>query len=450
MIATSSEDCVKSELDIFSVPPTQTSVEDGVWDTIHPHSGYQENSVMRFDIPGTNTNYIDLSQTLLFLKVKMENGKSADHKEALDKSIGVCNNLFHSLFQQIQISLNNSPVENTNQMYAYRAYLENLLTYDKESKEQLLAGNLWVKDAGAEHKVSGAFVINQDKGFIYTTTADEKVNNGFVKRGKLFINKNTVELVGKLHCDMTNINRYIINNVNIQIALTRNKPMHYMLGKDAKDIFLKITDARLFVRRQNISPAVMLAHAMALEKTTAKYPIKRVVVQPIAIPGNMGSKFNLQKIAVGVMPSRVVVGFVSTKGFDGDIEANPFNFQNLNITELQLKVSSKPVPYSTAMKLDFEANNYHEGYYSLFKNIREAPHDISYDEYKNGNTLFAFDLTPDLCSSDHYSLLKDGSLDLEVTVKKEINYATTAIFYMEFDNIIEINKERNILYDYKV
>ena len=86
---------------------------------------------------------------------------------------------------------------------------------------------------------------------------------------------------------------------------------------------------------------------------------------------------------------------------------------------------------------------------SLFKNIREAGNDISYDEYKNGNTLFAFDLTPDLCSSEHYSLLKDGSLDLDVVLESS-NTSKTMIFYLEFDNIIEITKERQVLVDYKL
>ena len=36
-----SEECAKSELDLFSVPPTQTVVEEGVWDTIQPHPNFE-------------------------------------------------------------------------------------------------------------------------------------------------------------------------------------------------------------------------------------------------------------------------------------------------------------------------------------------------------------------------------------------------------------------------
>jgi len=64
-------------------------------------------------------------------------------------------------------------------------------------------------------------------------------------------------------------------------------------------------------------------------------------------------------------------------------------------------------------------------------------------------------LTPDLCSADHLNLLKDGSLDFHL--EKEPGGALTtsaagytAMFYLEFDNIIEIIKERQFLVDYKL
>ena len=78
-----------------------------------------------------------------------------------------------------------------------------------------------------------------------------------------------------------------------------------------------------------------------------------------------------------------------------------------------------------------------------------------------GNTLYAFDFTPGLCSADHYNLLKDESIDLDVhleydntnipakgLVTEKNGY--TAMFYLEFDNIIEITKERQVLVDYKL
>ena len=50
--------------------------------------------------------------------------------DSADK-LSVVNNLMHSLFEQVQIYKNNTPIENTNKLYQYKAYLENLLCYGK-------------------------------------------------------------------------------------------------------------------------------------------------------------------------------------------------------------------------------------------------------------------------------------------------------------------------------
>ena len=66
-------ECVKSELDLFTVPPTQTSVEAGQWEEVHPLTHIVESGPIEFVISGTGEEYIDLSSTLLLLKAKITN-----------------------------------------------------------------------------------------------------------------------------------------------------------------------------------------------------------------------------------------------------------------------------------------------------------------------------------------------------------------------------------------
>ena len=205
----------------------------------------------------------------------------------------------------------------------------------------------------------------------------------------------------------------------------------------------------------------MLAHAMALEQTTAKYPIKRVLLKPFVIP-NSSDVFTISGIHFGIMPTRVVVGFVKTSAYGGAIEEDPFYFHHIGVTYINLKVASRSIPYAQGIRTSYYKDNYTQGYLTLHKNIREASNGITYENYKTGNTLYAFDLTPDLCSADHFNLLKDGSLDLDVHLEKDRNAnpnpalvtsgagGYTAMFYLEFDNIIEITKERQVLVDYKL
>ena len=87
----------------------------------------------------------------------------------------------------------------------------------------------------------------------------------------------------------------------------------------------------------------------------------------------------------------------------------------MGVSYLNLKVASRALPYAQGIRTSYiKTSNYTQGYLTLHKNIREASHGISYEGYKEGHTLYAFDLTPDLCSADHFNLLRDGSLDLDV------------------------------------
>ena len=73
-----SKRCDKSEVDLFSVPPTQQSLERGRWIDYAPISSVTNpDSAITFLIAGTD-EYIDLSKTILTVtgKVTLKDGKS--------------------------------------------------------------------------------------------------------------------------------------------------------------------------------------------------------------------------------------------------------------------------------------------------------------------------------------------------------------------------------------
>jgi len=53
-------ECTKSELDLFSVPPTQTSMEQGSWVDYHPLTAVSDGSPIEFDISGSGETTLTL------------------------------------------------------------------------------------------------------------------------------------------------------------------------------------------------------------------------------------------------------------------------------------------------------------------------------------------------------------------------------------------------------
>lgn len=437
-----SEECSLSSLELFTVPPTQVGIESGVWDNVRSHPQFHDSNSITFDIPADTKRYISLNQTELWLSVRLQKktpGTNAvdailnDTVAANNADVTPINNLIHSLFSQIEVSLNGKEVENTNANYAYKAYIGNLLSYDQDAKRTFLESEFFFKDDNLTAK---------------SVFGTEPKNSGMVARYNRFKTNQPVQMRARLHCDMFNTNKELLTSVPITIKLTRNKPSFYLTGVSEHHLIV-IDDCFLRVRRITVAKEIMLHHAMELEKKSAQYPIRRTVVKVVTLPYSATS-ITISNIHSGIMPGRVIMGLVKNTDYDGTLDSNPFYFRNYNVQQLTLKVSSQALPYSSGIKMDFDKDTYLEGYWTLFQDIQERSCDITYKEYKNGFTLYAFDLTPDLCNGDHVSKYKDGTLELDLVFGAAITDSVTAVFYMEFDNVIEITKQRNVLYDYQM
>ena len=87
-------------------------------------------------------------------------------------------------------------------------------------------------------------------------------------------------------------------------------------------------------------------------------------------------------------------------------------------------------------------------YTALNKFDQDEGNQISRDDYAQGYTLFAFNLTPDLDSDDHFTPVRSGPLQLEIHFAKALPNTINMIILAEFENTIKVNKSQNILFDY--
>ncbi|GFT48698.1 uncharacterized protein F54H12.2 [Trichonephila clavipes] len=154
---------------------------------------------------------------------------------------------------------------------------------------------------------------------------DKDPNEGFNKRVSLFKNSATVDMMGRLHVDLFNQDRLLLNLVDLKIKLIRSKTEFCLMGDgDYKVVFDHIS---LFVRKVRVNPGVLIGHAKALEKATAKYPIDRVVCKVFSIPQSSYS-FIQDNVFSGQMPKRLVLACVDSDAFNGNYKKSPFEFNH--------------------------------------------------------------------------------------------------------------------------
>ena len=127
-----SQECSKSELDLFFVPPTQTSLERGRWVEYQPVSIVSDGGPITFMVPGTE-DYVDLSKTILVVRAKVTKSNRDDF--GADEKVGIVNNFLHTLFKQVDVFLKEQQMTQASGTYVYWAYLETLLNYGPAAKK---------------------------------------------------------------------------------------------------------------------------------------------------------------------------------------------------------------------------------------------------------------------------------------------------------------------------
>jgi hypothetical protein len=126
------------------------------------------------------------------------------------------------MFSSLGGSLNGKPLTLHETNYHYKAYIENLLNYGSDSCNS----NFWFLDS------PGAL----------------KDNSGYTSRLTYLNNSQTVELYARLHADLFNSDKMLINGVAMNIKLTSAPEAFYLLGlSDDTKVRIKILDATLFI-----------------------------------------------------------------------------------------------------------------------------------------------------------------------------------------------------------
>lgn len=418
-----SEPCSKEELDLFSMPKTQTDIIESSYASFNPISSLQGDlQPIEFILPASGDLFLDPANFYIHLKVKIQNSDGTDLAD--DSKFFPENLLLHSLFSTLDIYLNETNITTSSYNYAYRAYLETILNYSKDEKNTVL-------------KSSGYFA-----------------NLNAIKTEYAITQNTTVDLYGKLHADFFSQPKLLLNGVNMKIKLTRTPHAFALKFPSAVPLPSKlasavITDAYLYVRRVRLSPTIHLHIERGLLTSTAKYPLTRVEVKQHTFTSGLLSK-NLDNLAIGTLPTRFIIGLVKHKACNGDYQTSGLLFQHFNIKQVAAYVNGSLVGrpydlnYSEEKRTGPQASR---AYYSLYESLGGSL-GITYKEFIGEQNLYSFNLALDQsssCTGDCINPIQHGTLSLNFEFSKPLAEPVSVFIYSEFCTLIEIDKSRNVL-----
>ena len=239
--------------------------------------------------------------------------------------IGVANNVLHSLFESVRLTINDMPITVSPNNYPYKAYISNCLTYSPSVKAAQLACQGWYTDL-ASHMTP------------------EDTNTGWAERCNLFKKDydprgefRPVTFFGRLLHDLVACETGLPPNTKVKFELDRSDDafVFMLLNTDNEKYRIKIQNISLLVPVAQLSSQVFQEiNSILVRKNEPKavgIHYRRVEVRPISLPRNKEEYNSDGLFTDSDLPCKIVICFVQTKNKIGDYHTNPFDLVILNI-----------------------------------------------------------------------------------------------------------------------
>ena len=370
------------------------------------------------------------------VKITKRNGGSL----APGKKYTLINNALHSLVKQSTIELNEALVTEQSDTQAYNAHITTLLNFTEQAKKSCLTKALYDKDT-ARHMDE---VDNTSEN-----------NWGLKKRGGFTSGSAEVGLVGVPLCDLFNTDKLLLDNMEIKIKIDLNSDDFVLMsGEEANDCKLKLVSSTLRVRTVRVADSTKLEHLKIIQGGSGQkalptiYTLTKTPTHSRIIPSGV---LNHTKTDLfnGLIPQCIIFGMVQNDAFNGSLARNPFNFQLFGLDAVRVTDNGEEMPYSV---IDLTGGKRIDGHNTLFSGSGDmnCGHgiDIVREDWEGGYALVRLDTTPAGSGHpDHLIPRRSGNVNLYLKFGTPTPTVLNLIVYAEFQNHLEIDRNRRVVYD---
>lgn len=453
-IDSSSANTVSSALGFFETPPSNVGIASSIYREILTLNPLSDTPYTFRLHPGSN--FLDLSHMYLEteMQIQKKDGNNwipiedGDHVSTI-QAIGA------TWIRNMKVTINGRETFNSNQLYAYKSYIDLELSYNREVKSSYLGI--------CGYHPSGAKRYNVD-------SIDDE---GYTARKRLFEKGKKAQFYTKLNADLFTSDLFMINNVSIEIEIHPHTSEFLLLDYSPapaavppattatpKPTYrLAILGLKLFTKYVELMDGLSMDIAQRLENSPARYGIRRSELKSAVITGGV-NEFHTTLFTEQI-PRRIIVVLVEPDAYNGSLTKSPFVFKPHQVRDISVisgGITWPAVLYNmkwenlTDVKNPIYDNAYMRCYNDLMEGIGLAnsieTNGITPEHFRNGWCFYCFTLTSDLENSPAFELVKAGTTSLMIRFNgnspaKGLN----AIIYGELDTLLMVDKHRQITSD---
>ena len=403
---------------------------------IRPVNTYNSKGPIIFEAAPDPVKFTDAESFRLHGRMKIT---KHDGTALTTQKVGPVNNIFHSLWSKVTVKINDVEIgDSTSSWYAYKAYLENHLSYSKSAKEKILSYKGYLSDTAEQF---------DDVGSETAGTYTASTNTGLVNRIKMFEESKWVYFCININSDITTLRKYLPPNTKFEIQYERMADEFCLLSHDAATKFaIVLDDMRMSFKRYTPSRSVSEYINNEMRRgQIPTLPIDRSLIKQYTVGTGSTDLSHFNLIRGDQLPEQIIIGVVEQSAYNGNIKMNPFNFQHFNIREASLIVNGVNEP-TELYKLDTTSGDKADMFANFIENTGVSVDDrefgISLEDYYGGSFLLAWDRTPDKCNRFHRHAMDSGSIDINIKLGSALNKPVSVIVYATYSSDIKINNQK--------
>ena len=379
---------------------------------------------LEFIVNGSDQEFIDLDTLSLELKISIT--KEDDTPIDAQSHVSLVDGFAHRILSKSSIFLNSVQCE-SNAFFGIWTVIKHYLSLGKNEITSH-ARNMFYKSL--ESKIPKTYTAaNFTPGSI---KKDERDMQSECVTG--------IHSIIPLNIEMADSGFYLLNGVDMRIRLDLASNA-VVLGTDTENQYkYRINMARLWMKKVIPHPSALLSLSQNLtfENSFIEYLYNRPVIKNSIITAG-SSNIVLDNIFNGIIPQQVIVFMTSQDALNGNYKKNSGYLEHCNINTMRLEIDGN-INSSIVGSIPLQSARF---FNHTLENLMGNDHLLTYDNFKEGRTIFTFDLRSS-DSNDVLSLERRGNLRL--TAQTSVNLTENIIIFVVgiINGIIQIDHRKTV------
>ena len=405
--------------DPFEAISIQDTIEYSFYSKVRPVHPVRTNELVQFLDLSDRVHAIDLSRSLIKVKIKLV--KTANKADlGANAKTGIINLITSTLWDRVSTYFNETLVSDNN-LYWLSSYLRVLLNVPEERREEQ-----W-KSAGWEADEHGKFHSS------YLTGGNE--NSGFVTRAAKLAGSTSATFMGPVLSDGFRISKLLPPGVDIRLNMHPNTSKFVILSGENDEPLLILEDVALYLKKVKLTPDSQTRMLTRIRRQPAIYNMERSAIRTHILPAHT-TTFNIDHFLVQEkLPHTITIGIADTNSLAGDYTLNPLSFAKYKLNALRLIVNGVRIPALGDEDEElFDFLSLYEGETGPFE---AAPIGIEPYETAAGYYLMRFNLSPR--SATYISQERSGKISIQGNFETGLTESKTLVAWLQYHETLTID-----------